>query len=363
MKVRRYEAGDAPAIARLAARLAAGGAPWPLYPEGAHDTAPGPVTSRLFVAADDGEIRGSVWLREHEFWLGGRVVRAGWAKYPVAESLVDPRFGGVPGALILRLLREQPYLMALGMGGEHAPFARLLRGMGWAGGPVPFYVLPVRPARVMRHLRHLRRTATRRLALDLLALSGIGWLGWRALELARTGGRSIRGCPYVLEASFGPWADEAWLRFRSAYGLVARRDAPMLNLVLPATLPVERLRLRQGGAECGWVCVLQHQFGAADGSPFGTLRVGLVADGLTDPASAAVAVATATDHLRRAGVDLVFGNHTHPAWGRAFRARGFVQAPSQFAFYRSPRLEGVLDGARPGDACVNRGDCDGPVFW
>jgi len=366
VKVRRYEEADRQRIARFNARLAAGGVRWEVYPEGPADAmADEPVRSRLFVAELDDEVRGAVWLREHDFWIDGKVVRAGWAKYPVSESLIAPAYGGVAGALVIKLMREQPLLMSLGMGGHTGAFARLLASMRWTTDEVPFFVRLVRPSRVLRRLKHVRRTPVRRVALDLLALSGLGWAAWSAFSAVRTiagGGRAPRLEVTVVDR-FGDWADALWCETRDAYGVVARRDAAMLNAAFPPEMPVERLRMRRGGRDVGWATVLRRDLSTVRDTPFGPLKVGMVADALSRPEEAHAVTSAATSHLLSRDVDLLIANQRHPAWTRALLASGYLQAPTQFAFYRSPALTKLLAASpAPLDFHVNRGDCDGPVF-
>jgi hypothetical protein len=365
MNVRRYLPEDAVRIQRFNERLKAGGVRWTVYPESPHDALPGsPIRSRLFVAVDGDEVRGAVWLREHEFLAGGERVLAGWAKYPVSEGLLSPAFGGVAGAMMMRLVREQPRLMALGMGGQGGAFARLLKGMRWLGDEVPFYFLPERPFAVLRRLRHVRSTRVRRLVLDALAFSGMGWLGWKAVSAVRgLSGAKVRGVEAVVVDRFGSEADEVWERCGPAYGFLAVRDAAMLNAVYPAGMPVTRLLVRGNGRLLGWACVAQRNLTEADATPFGRLSVGLVADGLAAPRDAAAVVAAAAEYLRRAGMELLFSNQFNPAWTEALESVGFVRGPSQFAFLRAPRLASLAGEAQIAASHINRGDCDGPVFW
>lgn len=365
MKVRRFETSDDADIARFNERLKAGGVAWPVYAEGPHDQAHADVISkRLFVAEVGDEVRGAVWLHEHEFRVNGAAHRAGWAKYPVSESLVDSTYGGVPGALVIRLMREQPRLMALGMGGHGGAFARLLSSMRWTGISVPNYVRMVRPARVLRNLRYVRTTPLRRAVLDALAVTGVGWAAWRAYESWRR--LSARGTTRGIEAQlvdrFGDWADVIWERTRDAYGLVARRDARMLNAMMPLTMPVERLRVTRAGADIGWAVVRRREPAENPSGAFGPLRVGLIADALADPSDALAVIRAADRYLQAREVDLIFSNQTHIAWGAALVSTGYISAPSQFAFYRSPKMSELLSGAEPGRFHINRGDCDGPMF-
>jgi hypothetical protein len=58
----------------------------------------------------------------------------------------------------------------------------------------------------------------------------------------------------------------------------------------------------------------------------------------------------------------VFSNQLHPVWVASLRQVGFILAPSNFAFYRSPALAKLgVDFALA--AHVNRGDCDGPIWY
>jgi hypothetical protein len=364
VKVRRYQTSDAQPIARLNQRLRAAGVSEVVFPEGAEQLRGGTIRERLFVADDDGEIRGGVWLKEQSFRVQGEDALCGWLKYPVAESLIDSRFSSVPGSLLMQCLREQPRLMALGLGGHETPLARMLKALKWRGESVPMLVRLVRPARCLRSLAALRRTAGRRVAADFLAASGLAWLGLKAFDIVRRArfGSTPRG--YTAERCdvFGPWADALWERTRDDYGLVACRDAATLESMLPASSDVNRLRIRFHGDDIGWATVLRHDFsvGPAD-RHFGTLSVGLIADVMAAPAHARGVIATAHHFLSDASVHLVFSNQLHPAWGAALRASGFVTAPSNFAFYASP---GAARHVKDWNSLhITRGDCDGPMWY
>jgi len=95
---------------------------------------------------------------------------------------------------------------------------------------------------------------------------------------------------------------------------------------------------------------------------FGPLTLGLVADGFALPADARAVVTVAAAYLRERGADLLLSNQSHPAWGEALTSAGFVAGPSQFAFYRAPKVAALFGGGQPPVFHVNRGDCDGPLF-
>src|SRR5256885_639175 len=98
----------------------------------------------------------------------------------------------VPAILLLSLLRQQPYLMALGMGGHAGPFAKILAAARWAGSSLPFFFSLLHPSRVLRHLAYARTTRLRRMLADGLAASGLAWTANKLLAGARAvmrGGR------------------------------------------------------------------------------------------------------------------------------------------------------------------------------
>jgi len=363
VQIRRYTASDRDAIERLNGRLAAGGAVDRVYPEGAEQERAGQIRERLFVAADEGEIRGGVWLREQPFRVRGQDVGCGWLKYPVAESLVDARFNAVPGSLLIQCLREQPRLMALGLGGHETPLARMLARLRWTGMTVPMLFRFVRPARALRRLGPMRASRARRLAADVLAASGAAWVGqrlWDAANAVRRG--RVSACQVREEPALGPWADEIWRRVRDDYGLIAERDHVTVDAALPKTADVRRLRVLRDGADIGWVCVVRHDFSAAPDARFGDLTVGLIADCVASPRDGIAVASCAFDYLRDSGADVVFSNQLHPAWLNALRSIAFLNGPSNFAFYASPAMAALGVDWRH-DAQINRGDCDGPVWY
>jgi hypothetical protein len=373
LDIRRFQARDVEPIRRLNDRLRAAGVEHRVYSEDSDDSN-GPddaarcITERLFVAADAQEIRGGVWLKEHDFWVHGQLVSAGWAKYPVAESVIRSEYSGVPGSLMLQLLHEQPRLMALGLGGQESPFARLLLRMGWVASTIPFYFLIAHPRRVLRELSYVRRSAWRRVVMDALAVSGLGWLACKFLSAVRRVAHAGNAVAYTADIveGFGDWADVIWERCRDCYGLVGLRSSRMLNIVYPeSSHGLSRLRVRRDGQDVGWACVVRDDLreGPADRF-FGRLAVGVIADCLADPADAAGVIAAATRHLLASDVDLIFSNQAHPSWVSSLRASGFMPGPSNFAFCRAPAMEKSLQYASvtAKGIHVNRGDCDGPIW-
>jgi hypothetical protein len=160
---------------------------------------------------------------------------------------------------------------------------------------------------------------------------------------------------------FGPWADELWRSNRGHYSFAGRRDAGILNTLYPDDFEgITRLRVRRAGEDVGWICVLRVDHRNTAGNEYlGRQAVGLLADGFAAPEHARGVLGVGIRYLIDSDVDMIFSNQAHPAWISALRSMSFLQGPSNFAFFRSPAIEGLFDdGAR--DVFINRGDCDGP---
>lgn len=371
IRVRRFEPDDAPAIDRLNARLAACGITDRVYPEAATTFAEArgdALSQELYVAVDNDEVRGGVWLHEHQFIHRAQVIRAGWLKYPVSESLINREYGGVPGALLVTLTRRQPEIMALGMGHRTTPIAQLLCSLGWGIIDVPFYAAPVRLARLLGHLPELRSVRWLERWAKIAARTGLATAAAapiNALRRVRTG-LLLKDVVVSPVSAFGPWADAIWTDARDRYGFIARRDAAMLNQFYSQDFPrLTRLRVMQRNADIGWICVtLANPASQAARREFGELRVGLLADALGIPANAPVILAAGMRHLVSQGADVIVTNQMHPSWRRPLRYLGFVQRPTNFLFAYSRRIAGRLaDEIEAGDLFLNRGDCDGPPRW
>jgi hypothetical protein len=366
--VRRFADGDAEALERLNRRMKAGGVEHKLYPEDLSknptaDLDVRPVNHALYVVADGNELRGGAWLCEQYFWVDGARHRVGWMKYPVSESLVDPGFAGVPASMILQLLRRQPRLMVIGTGGHDSPFARLLAGVGWKSSTIPFRFRVLRPFRVLRGLTYARRRGWMRVAMDLAALSGVGWLAHRIVTAGAGRLPQRAGVTATVEVRFHPWADAIWEACRGEYHALAVRDAKTLDHIYDDSVPgLHRIRVSRQGTDIGWVCAQLLPKGENTANHFGSLEVGVLTDLLARPPDAAAVLAAGVDHLAELRADLVITYLSHSAWIDAARHARFLPGPSTFAFYRSPQAEAlVVNGTLDTRCHLTRSDGDGPA--
>ena len=340
LAIRPYRCSDDAAIERLNARFRAAGSSYEQY---TIDLAAMNPTSdhheRLFVVADGDEIRGGAYLRETPFAIGDLTTTLGFVKYPLSESLIDRTYSGVPAAILLQLLREQPQLAAVGMGGHQGPFAQLLTRLRWTGDTVASYVWPMRPHVVAAALPQLQRSPRLRRLASLVRCSGVGHVASAILPtLLRLRLHALRRSTTLIPVNeFSSDIDDLWLRARPAYPAIGARDSNAARWRFPQGVPgLERFEVRREGRLVGWF-VLQvldmRPMGSA--SPYGPLTLGIFHDCLALPADAATVTAWALDELFARRVDLALAIHSHPAWQRALRRIGFVLAPDTFAFYRA----------------------------
>lgn len=369
--MRRFKISDLPGIERLNGRFAAAGLPHRVGPEGPrHGAEPSldnePIIERLYVAAEDEEIRGGVWLKEQLFWSAGRPVRVGWAKYLVAESLIDATAAGVPAGLLFSLLRQQPHLMGLGMGGHAGPYARILAAARWTSSSLPFFFCLIHPSRVLRHLSYARTTHLRRMLADGLAYSGLAWAGYKLLAgaCAAFRRRPARGYTCAVVPRFEAWADEVWEQCRDSYGFIAVRDSRALNALYPEGFrSLTRLRVQRSGRDVGWICARSiPAAGTWFEQHFGNLKLGILTDNLAQPTDATAVMEAGFRYLVDDGVDVIVTYQSHPAWCTAAFNVGFLPGPSNCAFYRSPAAESLITTATAQDRWhhLTCSDGDGP---
>jgi hypothetical protein len=305
----------------------------------------------LYVAAEDGYVRGGYILRSQHFCAGNKPVAADHYRLPLSEGVVDRKYAMLGLRLIRDALDRQPNLYAMGMGGWDKPLPQILKRLKWRMCEVPFHFKVVHPAAFLRNIRVLRTSALRRFALDAAAFTGGGFVAMKALGIARR----LPKQAVELIPTFANWADEVWERSRSAYGLIAARDAATLDALYPATDP-RFLRVRAG---VGWALMLDTQMRGH--KQFGDMRVGTIVDCLAPPDEAPRVMCAAASLLEQRGVDLIVSNQLHRAWSEALLAAGFRKGPSNYLLALSPEFAACASGAADHDFHFNRGDGDGPI--
>lgn len=330
-------------------RMRAKGSPWGFYVDPKPDWIPKrpgqTVWREYYVAVDDeNAVHGGIALKPQNWWVRGQThVVTDW-QGPFSEGSVDARYVTLGLRLLRDMLSRRPLLYSWGHGGNEQPLTQMVRKMGWLVHDTPFCLRVLKPARFLRLNAYLRTTPFRHAALDLLAFSGTGFLGFHALHalLRLRSYRRFRASAIEV-AAFGAWADALWERCKNRYAAIAVRDAASMNALAPATgwPPVTRIKVEKSGQVVGWALVMDTRM--QSDARFGDLHVGSVVDCLADPADTGEVVAAATGFLRRRGVDIIASNQSHPAWARGFAQNGYLMLQNRRLFAASPALQQLLE--------------------
>ena len=319
------------------------------------------IHQEIFLAVEDGDVRGAYTFKQQPFSFGGRILSVGACQMPISEGIIDKRYSLVGPKIVNDALRRQPLSYGLGIGSREAAVTRLLAAMGWRLKVIPFFFKIRHGFRFLRNIRYLRTTRIRRWLFDLVACSGLGWASAMVVNAALSRGA---GAQHSVEQAgeFSSWADDLWWRCRDRYSMIGARDANVLNILYPPADPrFIRLKIHNGRRVSGWAVVLDSR--KSGDKYFGDMRVGSIVDCLALPEDASQVMGTAVRALEERGVDLLVSNQSHPAWGRGLRRAGFLEGPSNFYFITSRPLTALLDESDPAGVGIhiNRGDGDGPI--
>jgi hypothetical protein len=312
--------------------------------------------------------------RENYVALDGDTVRGGFllVRYPgvwrhgesgTVLNWRDPISEGSTVALhILRhVLRENPYVFCMGMGGIQSRFAQFLKGAGWNVSLVPFMFHVVRVPRFLQELRMLQASRGRRVAARLAAFSGTGKLGLTLLQARSLGGMlARRGFELEPVREWGPWADDLWERFRGLCSFAVERNRAGMQALYPlGDGRTNAYLVRRAGQPVGCIAALNtamsnHKF-------FGNLRVATILDCIADADAMRATVALATQALARDGADLIVTNQQHNLWVRSFRQMGYLSSASNYVLALSKPLAAVVGQENQGFERIHftRGDGDG----
>lgn len=328
----------------------------PEEPAYAHIPEDAPIQWRQFVAREGEFVRGGVIEMEQPAWLLGETVQAFNYQSPLSEGIIDKKSTTIALQMVRFMQGRGPHVFIVGMGSAERPMPRLLKAAGWTVQPIPFLFRVHRAGSFLRQLRMLQGSPLKRVAAKIAASTGTG-----AIALAVVQARKVRPRVSVrVESSWGDWADEIWNRFRGICSFTVLRDRKTLETLYPTGDPrMTILLIERNGQPVGWSVSLDTQM--KDNHYFGNLRLASILDTVAEPESMAETAAAVDRELGSRGADMVFVNHSHQAWIKAFRTAGFLSGPSNFLLGLSKPLARAL-GEQPGSEHlmhITRGDGDG----
>ncbi len=299
-----------------------------------------------FLAIDGSHVRGSYAMNWQEASFRGEILPVASFALPITEGAVDRHFSLVGIELVRDALRRSALLFGLGLGGHDRPIAKILGAMGWSMRSVPFYFKVKNAARFLWNVRPLRRGRLVSVAMDAVALSGVGQLAaWTSSAVLGVRHKLVPSPSVELVEAFSDWADELWKACHRSYSMIAVRDQHVLNILYPPESDQYiRLKVRERGRLLGWAVVSETSELAEF---FGSMRVGLIMDGLARPEDASQVLRAATRALEERGVDLIVSTQSHPAWRAGLRDAGFFRGPSDCLFAASKALAEKLRSIDP----------------
>ena len=317
-----------------------------------------------FSLANDGDfVRGGYVLKHQPYWVNGEAATTGYVYSPLSEGIVNPAFGKVGLQLMMHALRRQPLLYCLGMGGFENLLPKMLKAMGWSLCAVSFFLRVVRPAAFFRNLTYASTYKGGRFVAQVLAASGLGWLGVKCVNTLRTGSPPRADeLSWQLVPEFGDEVNPIWEAARANCSLVAVRDRASLARLYPRRVEkFLRILVTRAGKPVGWAVALDtpmhgHKF-------FGEARLGSVIDCFALPGAEFDVFHAATRVLEERAVEVIVTNQSHEAWRAACVRAGYLGGPSNFIFATSPKLTARITPFEQHQPRfhLTRGDGEGPT--
>ena len=357
-----FEPQHEDAVRRFNERLVAGHAVTPFFPEA---KAPQGTNANMqpFLAVDHDagqlEVRGSFLEVRYPALIAGAEGEVLNCQSPVSEGLVDQKYLLLPSQIFKVLLRKNPFVFVVGMGGLQNPLPRFLKAAGWSVEEVPFYYKVIRASRFLQQMPQLQQPVWKKTAAQIGAFSGLGALAFRVMHRNKSVPDLRRYS--IAKAEWGPWATELWERFRMQIQFGVARDQASVPLLYRSGREIGPLVIQHDGVICGWSMALLTPM--QNNVHFANLRVATILDCIADDEHRVAAVTRTVEYLAQAGADIVITNQSHAPTQQAFLDAGFRPGPSNYLLAASPKLAAAIGGTpvKSGSIHLTRSDGDGPI--
>jgi hypothetical protein len=301
------------------------------------------VDRECMLALEGSTVRGGYILKHQEFRITQKDGRLAIMQPPVSEELVESSFRGVGKHLIEDCNNREPILLVTGIRRRGHFGLDFFREMEWPVLEIPFYFKIRSAFGFLRNISYLRDNVFKKIGLDLAALSGLGWLGLKVLNLFKYRKTlRIEDSNSEMVDAFGQWADELWKVSRNGYIMSAVRDSRLLNtLYTSSDEHFIRLRVSFDKNNVGWAVLIAVQL--KDHNSYGSMKLGSIVNCLALPGFEEYVIEESTKILKTLDVDLIVTNQSYKSWRRAMNNCGFMQGPSNYFIAMSPQLARLLD--------------------
>nr|MBC8490401.1 hypothetical protein [Bacteroidota bacterium] len=214
------------------------------------------IYQEYFLAVEkESVVRGGYILKHQDFSFKGDILSIGIPQYPLSEGIIDKSYNIVVIQLLTDSLKRQPLLYGLGIGGYEYPIYKIHKALGWCSFTIPFYFKVNHPFKFLRKIVHLRKKKLYRLLLDLLAITGTGWLVIKSMQFLLMGKQPNENSISIeIVENFSIWADELWEECKSKFSMIAVRNSNILNILYPSDCDrFIRLKISLNDRVIGWV--------------------------------------------------------------------------------------------------------------
>jgi hypothetical protein len=308
------------------------------------------IRSTQCVALDETDAcRGGILTQEHPAWLNGAESTVINVQSPLSEAIVDPKYAMVGAQLFRFVLKKNPHVFVIGMGGNpESPLPRLLTVMGWRVRHIPFYFHMLRPARCLKELQTFQRSGMRKTVASIASATGLAQVGAKIVHWGISPSKEWK------KAERPPdFADRVWSGFTQRCQFSIVRDSRTLpEWYRPGSEPCTFFHQEREG----WFSLLIAEM--REHHHFGNATVATLVDCLAPEALLPDAVATAIRKAKESGADLLVANFTYGPLQAACRAAGMRNGPSNCLLATSKALsEGMTDE----QTYISRRDGDGLI--
>ena len=318
------------------------------------------IFERRFVLTENNNIvRAGYNLKYQWFKVNNDLIQLGYYYNPVTAGLFNKKYN-VCGILLLNdANKKKSDLFSLGMGGYSEPLPKLLKGMKWELEKIPFFFKIVHPNVFLKNITYLRNTKLKSSLINLITVSGLGWLGIKFVTLfhyifsfqKKKEELDIEEIK-IVDKSF----DDLWENTKNHNSFIAVRNSKYLNTLYSEKRFI-KLKFSRNKETVGWSISLCTKLN--NHKQFGNMLLGSVVDCLSLKNYEIEIIDKTTEILKKKGSDLIVSNQSHIFWQNAFKKNVFIKGLSNFIFASSKSLNDKIK--TKSYMHITRGDGDGPI--
>ena len=314
---------------------------------------------RFILTENNNIIRAGYNLKYQWFKVNNELIQLGYYYNPVTAGLFNKKYN-VCGILLLNdAVKKKTDLFSLGMGGYSEPLPKLLKGMGWDLKKVPFFFKIIHPYIFLKNIRYLRNTKLKLIFIEILTISGLGWLGIKFISLLHyilNFSKKKKELDIIEIKTVDKSFDNLWEEVKDLNSFIAVRNNKYLNELYSSDRFI-KLKFSHNNKVVGWSISLCTKLN--EHKQFGSMKLGSIVDCLCLKNYEIEIINKTTEALKKKGSNLIVSNQSHISWQNAFKKNIFIRGVSNFIFASSKSLNNKIKNKK--FIHITRGDGDGPI--